>query len=127
VSAGELYREALAAAARAHAPYSGLRVGAVLEEESGARHAGVNVEVASYRLTTCAEQGALARAVADGARRFRRIAVARSDGLPIVPCGGCRQALAEFAPDLTVVHATAAGVVERPLSALLPDPFELPR
>jgi cytidine deaminase len=127
VSAAELYGEALAAAARAHAPYSGLQVGAVLEEESGARHAGVNVEVASYRLTTCAEQGALARAVAEGGRRFRRIAVARSDGAPIVPCGGCRQALAEFAPDLVVIHATPGGVAERPLSTLLPEPFVLPR
>lgn len=127
MSPAELYAAARAAAERAHAPYSGLRVGAVLEAASGAVYPGVNVENASYRLATCAEQAALARAVTDGERAFARIAVARADGAPIVPCGACRQTLAEFGAGLVVVMDEGAGVVERPLSELLPDPFALPR
>lgn len=126
MTAEDLYAAARAVAERAHAPYSGLRVGAVLEAASGARHAGVNVEVASYRLATCAEQAAIARAVAEGDREFRRIAVARADGLAIVPCGACRQALAEFGAGLVVVTAGPAGVLERRLDDLLPEPFTLP-
>jgi cytidine deaminase len=122
-----LYAAARAAAERAHAPYSGLRVGAAIEAASGAVYPGVNVENASYRLTTCAEQAAVARAVGEGERAFTRIAVARADGEPIVPCGACRQTLAEFGGGILVVMAEGAGVVERPLDELLPGPFRLPR
>ncbi len=127
LTAHALYEAARSAAERAHAPYSGLRVGAALEAASGAVYPGVNVENASYRLATCAEQAALARAVTDGERAFTRIAVARADGAPIVPCGACRQTLAEFGGDIVVVTAGEGGVVERRLADLLPDRFELPR
>ena len=127
MSAAELYAAARVAAERAHAPYSGLRVGAAIQAASGAVHPGVNVENASYRLTVCAEQAALARAVAEGDRAFARIAVARADGEPIVPCGACRQTLAEFGTGILVVTAEAGGLVERPLADLLPGPFGLPR
>ena len=127
MTAEALFAAARAAAERAHAPYSGLRVGAAIEAASGAVYPGVNVENASYRLATCAEQTALARAVTEGERSFTRIAVARADGAPIVPCGACRQTLAEFGAGLVVVMDEGAGVVERPLSDLLPGPFELPR
>jgi cytidine deaminase len=127
LSPGDLYAAARAAAEHAHAPYSGLRVGAALEAASGAVYPGVNVENASYRLATCAEQAALARAVTDGERAFMRIAVARADGAPIVPCGACRQTLAEFGAGIVVVMDEGAGIVQRPLSDLLPDPFAFPR
>jgi cytidine deaminase len=127
LSPEELYAAARAAAMRAHAPYSGLHVGAALEAASGAVYPGVNVENASHRLTTCAEQAALARAVTDGERDFTRIAVARADGAPIVPCGACRQTLAELGAGLVVVMDAGAGIVSRPLDDLLPDPFTLPR
>ena len=127
MTAEDLYAAARSAAERAYAPYSGLRVGAAIEATTGAVYAGVNVENASYRLTTCAEQAALARAVAEGERGFARIAVARADGEPIVPCGACRQTLAELGPAIAVVLAEGGRVVERPLAGLLPDPFELPR
>jgi cytidine deaminase len=126
LSAPELVAAAREAAARAHAPYSGIRVGAVIEDGEGRRHAGVNVESASYGLTICAERAALARAVADGARGgLARIAIAREDGAPIVPCGACRQVLMEAAPDLVVVGAGEGGPAERPLRELLPEPFLL--
>jgi cytidine deaminase len=126
MTAADLHGLAREAAARAHAPYSGLRVGAVVEDEHGRRHPGVNVESASYGLTICAERAALARAVGEGARRVARIAVAREDDLPISPCGACRQALADFGLDAVVVYRGAGGLVEARLADLLPDAFALP-
>jgi cytidine deaminase len=126
LSAAELLERAREVAARAHAPYSAIRVGAVLEGAGGALHPGVNVESASYGLTLCAERAALARAVADGDPRPARLAVARADGEPIVPCGACRQVLLELAPDLVLVEPGPGGPRERPLRELLPEPFLLP-
>jgi cytidine deaminase len=123
LSAEALLAQAREVAGRARAPHSGLRVGAVVEGAGGALHRGVNVESDSYRLTTCAEQAALARAVTDGEPEPRRIAVARADGAPVTPCGACRQMLLDVAPGLVLVHLTAEGVRERPLAALLPEPF----
>ena len=97
----------------------------MLETAAGARHAGANVEFASYGLTQCAERVALVRAVAEGERTFARIAVARSDGEPIGPCGACRQALAEFGVDLEVVYRSPGGIVARRLGELLPEAFVL--
>jgi cytidine deaminase len=113
-------------AARAHAPYSGVRVGAVAVGASGGLHDGVNVESASYGLTLCAERAAIARLLADGDEPILRIAVARGDGEPIVPCGACRQVLAEAGTDVVVVLEGPRGPIERPISELLPDPFLLP-
>ncbi len=93
----ELAEEAQAARARAYAPYSGYAVGAAVEDERGHIHAGCNVENVSYGATICAERGALARMVAEGGSRVRRVAVATSDGG--APCGICLQSLLEFAPD----------------------------
>ena len=121
--ASELYEAAVSATARAHPPYSGLHVGAVLETADGIRYEGGNVEFGSYGLTICAERVALVKAVSDGHRDFRRIGVARSDRLAISPCGACRQALADFGLDLVVVYLSPDGVTERRLGDLLPDAF----
>ncbi|HEU4724310.1 MAG TPA: cytidine deaminase, partial [Candidatus Eisenbacteria bacterium] len=88
---------------RAAAPYSKFRVAAALEDESGAIHPGVNVESVSFGLTICAERNALFGALARGAVRFRRIAVAADRAKPVLPCGACRQVLLEHAPDLILV------------------------
>lgn len=121
-------RDLLEAARRvmdaAYAPYSGFRVGAVLEAADGRRYAGSNVENASYPVTVCAERAALGTAVADGARAFRRIAIAASAGEPAAPCGMCRQALWEFAPGLEVLSTGRSRSVRRwSLADLLPDAF----
>ena len=94
-------RQAAATAARnAYAPYSHFYVGAAVLLETGECITGCNVENASYRLTTCAEQAAIARAVAERgpAIRIVAVAVANADSsLACQPCGACRQTIAEFA------------------------------
>lgn len=112
-----------AARERAYAPYSGYRVGAALEAADGRLFAGCNVENASYSVTCCAERSALFAAVSAGARSFRRIVVTAGGRAPY-PCGACRQALAEFAPDLEVIVVTDDGERhEFTLDRLLPHPF----
>jgi cytidine deaminase len=118
-----LYELALEATGRAHPPYSGLHVGAVLVADDGTLVPGANVEFGSYGLTICAERTALARGVTDGHRHFTRVGVARSDGLPISPCGMCRQSLADFGIDMSVVYRGPDGIIERPLRELLVDAF----
>ncbi len=114
------------AAAAAYVLYSRFRVGAAVRA-AGAVYSGCNVENASYGLTICAERVAIFSAVAAGAREIEAIALAcldaKTDGGigTLMPCGACRQVLAEFAgPDLPV-HVDGAGTFT--LRELLPDPF----
>jgi cytidine deaminase len=123
--AGEraLLEQARAAAARAHAPYSGLRVGAVAVGEGGEAFVGVNVENSSHPVGLCAERVALGALVSSGQRWIASIAVAAGDRRDLLPCGACLQALSEFgAPDVIAVVDGAATVV--PFAALLPAPFQ---
>ena len=110
------------AAAAAYVPYSHFAVGAALRAEDGRIFTGCNVENASYGLTICAERNAVAHAVAEGARRFDAIAVVTENG--VTPCGACRQVLAEFGPEMTVIVADAAGNrCIYTMRELLPDAF----
>lgn len=122
-----LLKAAHQVALHAWAPYSRFRVGAALLDQEGRLFSGCNVEVASYRLTTCAEQAAVAAAVAAGARRIRALAVVSPDSPECLPCGGCRQTLAEFAdPDLPVILERADGTpLLLRLEELLPRTFRL--
>ena len=120
----ELVQRAVAARERAYAPYSGFAVGAALLAADGRIFTGCNVENASYGLTICAERTALFKAISEGAREFEAIAIACGKG-SCAPCGACRQVLYEFAPDLPVIMADAAGreVREARLGELLPEGF----
>lgn len=117
-------RAARAARRRAHAPYSGFKVGAAVLA-GGTIHAGANVENASYGLTLCAERVAVATAASSGARRLEAVAIASGTDEPTPPCGACLQTLAEFAgPSLPIVLAGAGRTsVETTLGELLPRAF----
>lgn len=126
-------RAALLAAARAvrpfaYAPYSRHLVGAAVLDEQGRIHVGVNVENAAYPVGTCAEAGALAAMVAAGGRRCYAAAVVGPGDRPCVPCGACRQRLAEFAASAqTLVLSTGeTGLAQdSTVGALLPEAFSL--
>jgi cytidine deaminase len=124
-AARRLLAAARAARANAYAPYSGFRVGAALLDAEGRVFTGVNVENASYGLTTCAERTAVVSAMAAGARRFRAVAVAGpEDGRGTPPCGSCRQILHEATPDMLVVTPGPDGEpLLTPLPELLPGAF----
>ena len=119
-----LYETARAAARQAYAPYSEFPVGAALLPAGGGEAIlGVNVENASYGLTSCAERNAVFAAVGAGRRDFSAIAVhAEAGSAP--PCGACRQVLAEFSPSMTVVYRSGGEVVATTAAELLPDRFE---
>ena len=102
-------KKLIAAAAQARqgsvSPYSNFKVGAALLTKSGEIIGGANVESASYGLTCCAERIALFKALTDGKKNFVAVAVvARCEG-GALPCGACRQLLAEYAPGATVFTA----------------------
>ena len=117
---------AVAAAARAYAPYSGLRVGAAAQAAGGQIITGCNVENASYGLTLCAECGLVSALHASGAAQpdapaqLLAVAVVAGDGEPLLPCGRCRQLLLEAGGGDLLVD-TQDGPVE--LKVLLPDAF----
>jgi cytidine deaminase len=104
---------------RAYAPYSKFHVGAALLAADGRIFAGCNVENLSYGLTNCAERVAVGAAVAAGVREFLAVAVVADTGVPISPCGACRQVLAEFGVG-QVMLANRTERLEFTLDELLP-------
>ncbi len=117
---------ALAARAHAHAPFSHFLVGAALEDEAGRVHTGCNVENATYGLTLCAERVAVFKAISEGARKFRRIAIAADTDNLTPPCGACRQILWEFCGDISVVLVNPSGKTETlQLKDLFPRAFDV--
>lgn len=109
----QMVQIALDARKNSYAPYSNYKVGAALLCDDGINiYPGCNIENASYPCGLCAERVALARAVGDGHRKFKAIAVVGSSEEICTPCGMCRQALFEFAPDLTVICCGSKGNYE---------------
>jgi cytidine deaminase len=116
---------ALEAREHAHAPFSHFRVGAALEDFSGGIHTGCNIENATYGLTLCAERVAVFKAVSEGVRDFRRIAIAADTETLTPPCGACRQILWEFCGDIEIVLLNPRGRTEAlRLRDLYPRPFD---
>jgi len=116
----ELRAAARAAAERAYAPYSGVRVGAAALVDDGRIVVGCNVENASIGLTTCAENGVASALAATGGGRLVALAVVAGDGAYLAPCGRCRQVLSEFADAGMVIDAGPTTVT---LGELLPGAF----
>jgi cytidine deaminase len=109
----------------ARAPFSGFKVGAALQTRDGVIVTGCNLENASYGLTMCAERVAMFKALSDGHRHFRSIAIVADTVAPTPPCGACRQILWEFGGDLEVVVANLRRETGRyRLADLLPLPFD---
>lgn len=123
--ADALVQAARLARDRAVAPYSQFRVGAALLAAGGTMVSGCNIEAANYSLTTCAERVALVKALSDGVRGFRAIAVVTDAPGLTPPCGSCRQLLWEYCGDITVLLAFVSRPERRELSLarLFPDPF----
>jgi cytidine deaminase len=120
-----LISAAIQARENAHAPFSKFKVGAAVEDYSGRIHSGCNVENATYGLTVCAERVAVFKAISEGARGFRRVAVVADTGSLTPPCGACRQILWEFCGDIEIVLANLRGESETlRLAALFPRPFD---
>ncbi|MBI2681378.1 MAG: cytidine deaminase [Candidatus Solibacter usitatus] len=116
---------ARAARDNAHAPFSGFTVGAALEDAAGRIHTGCNVENATYGLTLCAERVAVFKAISEGARNFRRIAVVADTERLTPPCGACRQILWEFCGNVPVLLGNLQGSTETlQLADLFPRPFD---
>jgi cytidine deaminase len=121
----ELLRIAKEASLNAYVPYSGFPVGAALECADGTVFTGCNVENAAYGDTICAERTAVVKAVSEGQRSFTRIAIYGEGKGYCMPCGSCRQVLAEFSPEMEVLCAKAGGsYVSYPLTRLMPYTFK---
>lgn len=123
----KLVEEALKVLPHSYAPYSGIHVASAVLAESGKTYVGVNVENSSYGLTICAERSAIAAMVAGGDRKPLVVAVVADTDEPIPPCGACRQVIAEFNPEATIVMYSAKKKEYRiaSLKELLPSPFKL--
>jgi len=119
----QLITEAIAAQATAYAPYSGFQVGAALLANERV-FVGGNVENVSYGLTMCAERVAVGSSLAAGCREFQTLAIASRGG--VLPCGACRQVLAEFEPTLMIYLVDSATGESRQLTLqdIFPQPFQ---
>jgi cytidine deaminase len=121
----ELIAAARRARRRARAEFSHFKVGAALATVDGVIITGCNIENATYGLTMCAERVAMFKAISEGHRRFRQVAVVADTADPTPPCGACRQILWEFGGDLDVLLANLRRVTGRyRLGELLPLPFD---
>jgi cytidine deaminase len=121
----DLFQAARDVRLHAHAPYSKFLVGAALRTKSGRVFVGCNVENVAYPQGTCAEAGAIAAMCAAGEREIAEVLVIADSALPVTPCGGCRQKLAEFAgPGVVVIMAGLTGEQLRmTMGELLPGAF----
>lgn len=120
-----LVEHSLKARKRSYSPYSRFKVGASLLAGSGKIYTGSNIESASYSLTLCAERVVFAKAISDGEKLFKAIAVSVSTNELVYPCGACRQFMFEFAKDLDIIVVKSSSeYVLTKLRDLLPEAFE---
>lgn len=122
----ELYEKACEMLPRAYAPFSKFRVGAALLSKDGEVFTGVNVENSSFGGTICAERTAFVKAVSEGVKEFRAIAIVSSEG-EAWPCGICRQFMKEFCDDdfIIITGDNVETLRTYTLPQLLPEGFKL--
>jgi cytidine deaminase len=121
----DLITQATEARNRALAPYSGFKVGAAIETRDGKIYTGCNIENASYGLSICAERVALWKALSEGAKDFREMAIVSEADTLTSPCGACRQLLWEYCGDIPVHLKSLKGLsAKHQLSELFPFPFD---
>lgn len=125
MEATQLIQHALKAREKAYVPYSNFAVGAALLSEDGSIFLGCNIENAAYPVTVCAERTALFKAVSEGHRSFKAMAVIADTPGPVSPCGSCRQVMSELFPrNLPVYLSNLQGqYIETTVDKLLPGAF----
>jgi len=125
VSPRALIATARESLARAYAPYSKFPVAAAVVDDEGRVFTGVNVENASYGLTMCAERVAIFTAVSAGAKKLRALALTSKNGSSLMPCGACRQVMAELFDSAAPVYSDTGKERYKTTSLrdLLPKPF----
>ncbi|MBM7560707.1 cytidine deaminase [Fusibacter tunisiensis] len=119
----ELVEKAYEAMEFAYTPYSNFNVGAALLTKSGKVYTGCNIEIASYGATNCAERTAIFKAVSDGEKEFKAIAVVSSSHDYTFPCGICRQVIVEFGKDIDIIIAKDYDYEVYSIDDLLPKSF----
>ena len=116
---------AIRAREKAHAPFSGFKVGAAIEDENGRVFTGCNVENATYGLSLCAERVAVFKAISEGAGKLIRVAVVADTETLTPPCGACRQILWEFCGNAELILANVSGKLESmQVQHIFPRPFD---
>lgn len=119
----DLIEKAMEAKEKAYVPYSNFHVGAAVETEDGSIYTGCNIENASYTPTVCAERTAIFKAVSEGGRKIKKIAIV-GDSNMTYPCGVCRQVIREFGKDADIIIANSKDEYEvYTLEDLLPHSF----
>lgn len=121
----QLIDEAKEARKQAYVPYSKFAVGAALLTENGKVYRGCNIENAAYSMANCAERTAFFKAISEGEKNFKLLAVVADTDRPCSPCGACRQVISEFCPpDMKVVLTNLKGdLLETTVKKLLPGAF----
>ncbi len=120
-----LLQKAKKASQNAYAPYSSFHVGAAILTDRGNIYESANIENASYSLTICAERNAAAKAVFQNDLNFILIAIYVDSDKIFPPCGACRQFLAEFTPNVTIIYGNKNQLIKTNLGELLPSQFQL--
>ncbi|MDF0727212.1 cytidine deaminase [Cytobacillus sp. S13-E01] len=121
----QLIEEAKQAKKMAYVPYSNFQVGAALLTDDGKVYRGCNIENAAYSMTNCAERTALFKAISEGDKVFKAIAVVADTDRPVPPCGACRQVISELCDQDMKVYLTnlKGDVQELTVKELLPGAF----
>jgi cytidine deaminase len=107
-----------------YSPYSHFRVGAAILTTTGKTYTGCNIENSSFGLTLCAERTAIFKAISEGEKHFKAIAVVSGEDGFTTPCGACRQVLMDLAGNIDCVMSNRKGQIRvARLNDLLPHPF----